>query len=223
MRSHPNLSTSILSSVLSNWAAGFVSEIDFDSVPSGTLIDNHYHGVAFSAIALKNQAPGTNFGSVYASAAYDTGNADSAPNVASISKPPQVAGFDEMGGGIQVTFASPQLYVSIDARPIVTAADPKNPNSNTPYMKIYGVPIVLIPPAHLPAPLLATVNLPPASANPNFASWQTLDFVSTSPTANIGSIVFSSSNSGIGASVYALFDRLRFAHHLPLTKTLEEG
>jgi hypothetical protein len=43
----------------------FVSEIDFDTVPSGTLINNHYPGVTFEA------TPGTmypNSGAVLATA-----------------------------------------------------------------------------------------------------------------------------------------------------------
>jgi hypothetical protein len=224
MRLRSNLSSSVFSSVLMNWVAGFVTEIDFDSVASGTVVNNAYRGVALNAVPLKNPTPGAGFGSVYASNGADPGNQDSPPNVVTINKPPQAAGFNDSVGGIQVTFTSPQLYVSIDTRAIVTAADPRNPNSNAPYMEIYGVPIQLIPPAHLPPALIATVSLAPLAANPNFESWQTLDFVSTSPTPNIGSIIFSCSSSGaVGASVYALFDRLRFAHHLPLTATFKEG
>jgi hypothetical protein len=217
-------SSSVFTSVLMNLLDGLVTEIDFDTVPSGTVVNNRYSGVTFTAVPLKNPLPGASFGNVYASDAYDSINdADTSPNVVTINKPPQAAGFNELDGGILVTFAKPQLYVSVDAFPIVTAADPKHSNSNVPYMQIWGVPIPLIPPAQLPAPLLATVNLPTMAANQNFESWQKLDYVSTSATPNIGSIILSCSNSGIGASVYALFDRLRFAHRLPATGTFKEG
>jgi hypothetical protein len=173
---------------------------------------------------LLNQSPGANFAGVYASDRCDARSAVKPLNVVTINKPPQSAGFDETGGGIQVTFASPQLYVSIDVHPIITGGDSINTNTNRPYMMVFGARSKLIPPAQLPPVQIATVNLPALSMNPNhFETWQTLDFVSTSATPNIGSIIFSSSNSGYGASVHALFDRLRFAHHFPLTATLKEG
>jgi hypothetical protein len=207
-----------------NWVNGVVTEIDFDTVASGTVVNNKYGGVTLNAVPLLNQSPAAKFGSVYASDRYGVSGADTPVNVVTINRPPQLVGFDETGGGIQVTFASPQLYVSIDAHPIVTGGDPRNPNTNRPYMMVFGVPNKLIPPARLPPVQIATVSLPARSMNPNhFETWQTLDFVSTSATPNIGSVIFSSSNSGYGASVYALFDRLRFAHHLPLTATLKEG
>ena len=222
MRLRPILLPSSVPPAIANWLAGFATEIDFDTVASGTVVNNQYRGITLSAVPLKNAAPGANFGNVYASNLYDLSNVDTGPNVVTISQPPHSAGFGETGGGIQVTFASPQLYVSIDALPIITGNDHTNTNTNAPYMSIYGVPIPLIPPAKL-VPFIATVSLLPAAANPNFQSWQTLDFVSTSPTPNIGSIIFSSSDSGVGGRVYALFDRLRFAHHLPLTGTFKEG
>jgi hypothetical protein len=207
-----------------NWVNGVVTEINFDTVATGAVVNNKYGGVTLNAVQLLNQSPGANFGTVYASDRYDVRSADTPRNVITINKPPQLAGFDETGGGIQVTFSSPQLYVSIDAHPIITGGDPRNPNTNRPYMMVFGVPIKLIPLAQLPPVQIATVSLPTLSMNPNhFETWQTLDFVSTSATPNIGSIIFSSSNSGYCASVYALFDRLRFAHHLPLTATLKEG
>jgi len=204
------------SNPLVNWLSGLATEIDFDSVASGTVIDTAYtgSGVTFSS----------NAGSVYASDGYDTSDADSPPNVITISKPPQAAGFDESGGWIRANFTTPQLFVSIDAHPIFSGDDPKKAGTNTPYLKIFGVPIVLPPPINQgPAPLLAWFNFPLSSMDPNYQSWHTISYVSLSPTPNIGSVVFSSSHSGTGEPVYALFDRLRFAHQLPITGIWEKG
>jgi hypothetical protein len=210
-----------ISSIIANWLAGLATEIDFDTVPSGTVINNEYRGVTIQAVAINGQL--ANSGNVFASNRYDTTDADSSPNVVTISQPPQIAGFDEVAGGIQVTFDNPQLYVSIDVHPIIGGMDRAGPITNIPYMQVFGVSIQLPQGKKLPPPLIATLTLPPFSANPNFESWQRLDFVSTSTAPNIGSIIFSSSHNGIGASVYALFDRLRFAKHLPISGAVLEG
>src|ERR1700743_472617 len=99
MRLRSNLSSSVFSSVLMNWVAGFVTEIDFDSVASGTVVNNAYRGVALNAVPLKNTTPVAGFGSVSASNGADPSNQGSPPNVVTINKPPQAAGFNDSVGG----------------------------------------------------------------------------------------------------------------------------
>ena len=72
--------------------------------------------------------------------------------------------------------------------------------------------------------LIATKYFPESNRDPQFGRiWMRMECFSTSQTPDIGSIVFSSINAGSGAPVYALFDRLRFCPHLPLTITHEIG
>jgi hypothetical protein len=202
------------------WLAGLVTEIDFDFVSSGTVINNQYarFGVTFEAVTLSNTLPGANFGSVFA--AKDP-FAETSPNIIAISQ--NGSAFHEGQGGIRATFSSPQLFVSIDALPIFSDDDPSDPNTNTPYLLVFGLPIYQPAPYPPIWPEIARITFPVWNKAPNFQSWQTMDYVSTSPTPNIGSIIFSSSYSGIGEPVYAVFDRLRFAHELSFTKTVEVG
>jgi len=200
-----------------------ISEINFDVVPSGTVVNAHYPGVTLQAVPLKNQNPGPNFGSVFASSAFDQHMADTPPNVVTIDGPPHAAGFDEAGGGIRATFVSPQSYVSIDARPIVYTGEFLKPDpSAVPYMSIYSVPIKLLNNMQL-VHLIATAYFPLSTVDQHFESWQRIQFSSSSPTPDIGSVVFSSVNAGVGAPVYGLFDRLRFCPHLPAPITLQIG
>jgi hypothetical protein len=190
-------------------------EIDFDTVPSGFVVNNHYPGVTFEAVPLKNPSPPANFGSAFASDAYPRALADTPPNVVTIFPPPQSPAFNESGGGILVTFASPQSYVSIDALPIPDETEEYNP-SVSPYLEVNGVAIQLI--NRKIVPHLATVYFPAAPGSADFTKWHRMEFLS--PTQNIGSVMFScSSNNGVGAPVYALFDRLRFSAHLPVLAT----
>jgi hypothetical protein len=95
--------------------------------------------------------------------------------------------------------------------------------NNKPYMDVYGVAIKLPFGKELPGAHLARVYFPLANADPNFASWQTLAYLSLSGTADIGSIVFSSTRLAANVAVYGTFDRLRFAHAMPARLTLEVG
>jgi len=214
MRPPIRISTAQPVSSVTNWLSGLATEIDFDSVPSGTVINNAYtgSGVTFETVAL---------GNVFASDRVL--NADTASNVITIAPPPQLAGFHEGQGGIRVTFKTPQLFVSINAHPILTDDDPSQAGTNTPYLKVFGAPIQLPNQMHAPAPLLAWFNFPLSSMDPNYESWRTISYVSTSPTPDIASVILSCSYSGIGAPVYVLFDTLRFAHKLPITGIWDRG
>ena len=219
---------SLGSSVLAQWADGIVSEIDFNSVASGTVVDTVYEpwGVAFDAVGLSSGplVQWRHTGHAFASSAYDTQDADpndtlvgKAQNVISIFLPPLIAGLDDSanGGGVRAVFKRPKLFVSIDVKPIVVTAEHTDPEPTTlPYMQVFGPAPTF--PHRGSAPLLATVYFPLATSDSNFESWQTMKFVSLSPTPNIGSIVFSSkTDGGVGAPVVALFVNLRFAHGLP--------
>ena len=114
--------------------------------------------------------------------------------------------------------------MGIDVKPEVITTEYEEPDSSSiPFLKILG-----LPPVHGSAPVLATINSPLQTTDTNFESWQTMDFLSTSPTPNIGGIEFSchfagSGTTKIGAPVYALFDLLRFAHHLPVSAIDDVG
>jgi len=197
----------------------FVSEIDFDTVLSGDIINSHYPGVKFEAIPLPN-TQGTIPHNVFASDAFDQTNADSPPNVITISQPPHGAAFNESGGAIRATFNSPQLYVSIDVRPLVQSAEHFNPDPGAlPYLSAFGEPIILISPAEI-VPKLGTMFFPLSNQDPQFTkSWRRIEFVSPSQTPNIYSVVFSCVYTGNGTSILALFDRFRFSPTLPLPAT----
>jgi hypothetical protein len=130
-----------------------------------------------------------------------------------------IGGSKEDDGIIRAIFAHPQLYVAIDARPEVVTTEFFKPDpSSIPFLNILG-----LPPAIGSAPVLATINFPLQTTDGNFESWQTMDFLSTSTTPNIGSIEFSCHFAGTAAPVNAFFDLLRFAHHLPLSMIDEVG
>jgi hypothetical protein len=56
MRPPIRISTAQPVSSVTNWLSGLATEIDFDSVPSGTVINNAYtgSGVTFETVALGN-------------------------------------------------------------------------------------------------------------------------------------------------------------------------
>jgi hypothetical protein len=199
----------------------FVSEIDFDTVSSGDVINSHYPGVKFDVVPVQN-TQGSVSADVFASDAYDQTRADSPPNVITVSQPPKRAGFDERSGAIRVTFSSPQIYVSIDVLPIIYTGEQLEPDpSALPYLSAFGQTI-LLPFNKSIRPPIGTKWIPNANnQDPQFTKvWQRIEFVSTSPTPDIYSVQFSSVwASGNGAPVFGIFDRLRFSHVLPLPAT----
>jgi hypothetical protein len=88
--------------------------ITFDDVADNTAVDTHYaaKGVTFASIT-------TSPAQQWSAYARQTPSAESAPNGISVVPAPYLSMFDSRNGGIQATFASPQLYVSIDAMPSV--------------------------------------------------------------------------------------------------------
>jgi hypothetical protein len=216
------------SSVLLNWLEGIVTELDFNTVPVGTAIDTHYaaEGVTFELVD-KN---GARIGSVVTAVGPAVNSVppggppvpDPDPNDPKGSASKVIGGFDDTSGIIRATFKHPQLYVAIDVKPgVVTTEFFKPDPGSIPFLKILGLPPVF--PHHGSTPVLATINFPLQTTDTNFESWQTMDFLSTSPTPNIGGIEFSGHFAGSGAPVNAFFDLLRFAHHLPLSAIDEVG
>jgi hypothetical protein len=180
---------------------GLIDVIDFDSVPSGTMIDTHYapNGVTFSPQ-----------GRVFAAI---SPAAETPRNTVSVV--PQGGAFNERNGAIRATFASPQSYVAIDARPVISAMDHTTVlEESKPYLKIYG-PNLALPGAPPFAALLATVYFPLRVTDGNFESWQRLEYVSTAATPNISSVVFSCGYPATGGSVYSFFDHLAFSKGPP--------
>ena len=228
-------STLLSSSPIANWLAGLVTEVDFNSVPHGYAINTHFssHGVTFKAVPLKRQSVPTYFGDVIAVPFPQDDPKDTSPQrwdnlVISINNYGRAFN-EETDGGILVTFESPQQYVSIDAFAQIDtgqykpAPENKMPGDNKPVMVVYGVSIKLLDGKQLPAPILLTVNFPLSHLDPNFESWQTLEYLSLSPTTAIGSMLLTSTSGGLGPSVSAVFDRLRFTNRLPVTGTFIVG
>jgi hypothetical protein len=225
------------SSVLLNWLEGFVTELDFNSVPVGTVIDTHYtaEGVTLEALTSSGAPMGSVFSATGPARQGPGGtilpdpdpNDVGGPNSHTIGIFPNGhGGFNDTQGGVRATFKNPQLFVSIDARPVVDTTEFENPDpGSVPYILIFGVPPKLQPPHHKQLPL-AKINFPLLNTDlSNFETWQTISFLSMSPTPNIGSIEFSCHYGGFGsaAPVSAYFDILRFAHHLPLTEIDDVG
>src|SRR6185369_12112366 len=97
---------------LLNAIEGTVTEIDFDSVPDGTAIDTHYASAGVTFDSINNN--GVHIGSAFA------GRPDpSIPNNVVTVGLPTSAFNDLEDGGVRVIFKEPQLFVSIDARPVI--------------------------------------------------------------------------------------------------------
>ena len=122
------------SSVLLNWLEGFVTELDFNSVPVGTVIDTHYAAEGVTLEALTSS--GAPMGSVFAATgparpgpggnvvADPDPNDPRGPNSHTIGIFPNGnGGFNDTQGGVRATFKNPQLFVSIDARPVVITTE----------------------------------------------------------------------------------------------------
>jgi hypothetical protein len=153
-----SLASSPFESVLMNWIEGFVTELDFNSVAIGTVIDTHYaaDGVTFQALS----STGTPTGHVFAANTGSVPDPDdvkgSASNTVDISP---TGGFNDSQGGIRAIFKHPQLYVAIDVKPTIDTTEFFQADSRSiPFLNIFGLPPT--PPHHGKAPLLATLFFP---------------------------------------------------------------
>jgi len=215
---------------LLNWIEGMVTELDFNSAPIGAVLDTHYtaQGVTLESV----DSFGVPMGSVFAA----TGPARLGPGGTIVADPapddPRGAnshtigifqngkgGFNDTQGGIRATFEHPQQYVAIDARPVFyTGEFAEVEAGSVPYLLIFEPQIQLPHQKQFP---LAKINFPLLTTDPNFESWQRIEFLSTTP--NIAFIEFSCHFKGTNADVYSYFDLLRFAHHLPLSTIDDVG
>jgi hypothetical protein len=168
--------------------------ITFDDVPDGTVIDTHYQskGVTFATVTnSKHRPPIWNSQPAYAR---KTPTAESQPNVVSVERTGGAA-FDVRSGGVQAKFATPQLYVSIDAlaEPIPESVTPP---TNKPFIQAFDAQGAVLYTTFYGA----------------YGAWQSL--VVSSSSANIARVVFSCQHMN-QPDVFGLFDRLIFAERLP--------
>ncbi len=162
--------------------------VNFDSVPSGTIINNIYADVQFSLV----NGNGTN---VYAANA--GAFAASAPNVVSPFPSGMLPFFDRRNGGIQATFANPQSTVSIDAAAVLPPEYFGTP-INKPFLQAFDANNNFIGIAYYPL----------TASQANYGSYQTLTIHSS--TANIKYVQFSSQNGNGSVAVYGEFDNLTY-------------
>jgi hypothetical protein len=197
-----------LSAWLYDYLQSAVTVIDFDTVPSGTIVDAHYqsYGVTFKA---RSNSLAINH--VYASALDPT--PDTRPNVITLHKPTAAVGFDDTTGWIDVTFSELQQFVAIDTQAIPGVENMGMLGNNRPYMEVFGDPIQL-PGGQQLWSTLATVPSPLGPLDPGFRDWQQIPFLSTAATANIRRVSLSCSRTA-GQFVYACFDHLQYAHSFP--------
>src|SRR5262249_37872053 len=159
--------------------------------PDGTPVDTLYHGVKFMSCTTMPMKRWSAY------ARLDGPGAFSRPNVISVNQSGG-PGFDSFSGGIVATFDVPQIFVSIEARPIADAMDNQLPILNRPYIQPIDEGGIASWPTYYDFSL----------TDPNNPDWQQL--VVSSTTRNIKQVVFSSEYLG-GLHVFAVFDNLVFA------------
>jgi hypothetical protein len=162
--------------------------VNFDDVPSGTDVSNHYVGVTFSTVVPSGRP-------VYAVTWQQS--AKSLPNVVTLMPPNVLSCFDARNGAIKAQFTRLQKTVSIDALPLPTPETLDQPVTNQPFLEAFGENDTY----------LGKVLYPIAYDTPGYGSWQTLTY--SSSDFNIRYVLFSSQYNGAPA-VYAMFDNLSF-------------
>ena len=190
--------------------------IDFDDVANGTIIDTHYPGVTFGCVVCAS-------GHAFARDMNTFGSTTAASglNVVTLVDPASstLTSFDTRSGAVSATFAVPQRFVSIDARPQLPLEFLGSAN-NKPFLELYSSA------TQNSSTLIARVLYPlnfgdPGYCSPNTSAcggtWQTLSF--TSGSDNIVSIRISCQNSQPGPVVYGDFDNLRFETGASLTRS----
>lgn len=163
--------------------------INFDDVPDGTVVDTVY---AARGVTFTNPVGG----SVYARDG--SGFAPSPPNVVSIFQT-GLPDFYAFFGAVDATFSTPQLTVSIDARPVSTF-EPLGTPFNRPFLEAYSGATFL-------GRVLYQGALPTGVRE--VGPTETLTFTST--TANITRVRFSVQQSQPGPRITGLFDNLSFS------------
>ena len=163
-------------------------DIDFDDVADGTVINNQYPGVTFTAVATPSGSA-----DVYARSTSTL----SAPNAISLFSS-GLPFFDRRWGGIQATFATPKNTVSINVRPVLPP-EYFPPVVNQPFLQAFDAA------GHL----LGKVYYPIAYGASGYGNWRTLTIHTA--TNNIKYVQFSSQYGYGSAPVYAQFDNLTYS------------
>jgi hypothetical protein len=172
--------------------------INFDDVPDGTAIDTQYSNKGVTFASVTDQPPST-----WSAFARSWSTAQSQPNVISVNAAPHDPFFDAYIGGIQATFASPQRWISISARPVTIAEDIGQQFTHKPYIEGFDAQ----------GNYLQIAYYGPSYGDTEWGRWKPLILISTS--ANIASVRFSSQYHGDPPHVFALFDYLQFSDRIP--------
>ena len=174
--------------------------INFDDVPSGTIVDTQYIGLGVTLDCISCASS-----HAFARAS----SAASPPNVVTLVAPfdptnpssSVLTFFDANLGAVTAAFSTPQQVVSIDAEAILPPEFLDTPQ-NKPFLEAYSDT------AQLPANFLGRVLYPLNFGDPGYGTNQTLTF--TSAANNILSVRFSSQISQPGPRVFGDFDNLNF-------------
>jgi len=161
------------------------TQINFDDVADGTIINTHYAGVTFT-----NPIGGN----IYAR--NGSGFAQSSPNVVSV----YATGFpyfEAVAGAVDAHFATPVAVVKIDASP-VAPIEFLTPLTKRPFLQAFDSGNNLLNTVYYTGPLPTNV----AGVGPS----ETL--IITSGTTNIAWARFSTQNDAGGVPTYGLFDNL---------------
>jgi hypothetical protein len=169
--------------------------ITFDDVPDGTVINNHYPGLQFTAVATGGSS------NVYARHSV---TAESVPNVVSLAAPPPLPFFDRRQGGVQVTFETPQAQVSLDVQPVLPP-EYLTPPQARPFLQAFDSNWNF----------LGVVYYPISYGSSGYGSWQTLRI--KMPTANIKYVQFASQYFSGTTPVYGQFDNLTYTPAIDVT------
>ncbi len=170
--------------------------INFDDVPSGTVIDTQYlaQGVTLASVLAGSGARGHAY-------ARNSWNIETAPNGVSVVDPSiAVALFDDATGYVEVRFAQSHRWVSIDAMP-VASPDDFRPITAKPYLEVYDAAGVR----------LGRASYPLNHGDPAWGNWQRLRLDIGSGTIRSARIGSQRDN---GCPVYGVFDQLMCSNEL---------
>ena len=189
---------------LPNYSFTNVTVISFDGVPDGTDISRHYAHLGVTLASITTAPPKT-----WDAYARQFVIVETPQYLVSIHKSGDV-GFDALMGGIEVRFAHPQRYVSIDVFPFVITEMPVPP-ANRPFLQAFRLK---------DGKVVDTKFLPVAFGDANYFDWHTLAI--EAPTAEIERVVFSSVYVGT-PHVFGLFDQLAFSEEHPSFPPIQLG
>ena len=171
--------------------------ITFDGLADGTIIDTYYAGLTF------NNPVG---GSIYART---TTGAESASNVVSVLAT-GIPAYSAYYGAVDVSFATLQSTVSIDASPMLLP-EGLGQILNRPYLQAFDSSNNLLGTVYYAGTLPGVGGIGP---------YETLTF--TSASNNIAKMRFSVQQSQGGLNVYGFFDNLSYGTSGPIEEQVPE-